>query len=144
VLKSAGGGGGGAPVTPGGASGTVQYNNAGSFGGMAAPTAGQVLTGASSGAPTWSSDSQVFGSSAHAAPPPSGSPMVAFQSQQWNISCPGAVQGMCAVANPENDLGDGFVWVAWVSAADTITIRMTCLVAGSFNYQYFSAFAIGH
>ena len=44
MLKSAGGGGGGAPVTPGGASGTVQYNNAGSFGGTLSTWDGTNLT----------------------------------------------------------------------------------------------------
>lgn len=49
-----GSGGGGGSTPPGGSAFSVQYNNAGAFGGLTLGTSGQVLTsGGSSAAPTW-------------------------------------------------------------------------------------------
>ncbi len=46
------------------------------------------------------------------------------------LTITGAAAGMVAVASPETDPGSGFVWEAFVSAANTVLIRL-CNVSGS-------------
>ncbi|MGH9507119.1 MAG: hypothetical protein ACRD13_09375, partial [Terriglobales bacterium] len=43
----------------------------------------------------------------------------------------GAAAGMAVVATPESDPGAGFVWQGWVSAPNTVTVRICALAAAT-------------
>jgi len=60
-----------------------------------------------------------------------GSAMTAGQTVTINVTVTGATVGMVPVVSPETYPGDGFVWDAYVSAADTVTVRLTCVAAGT-------------
>jgi len=44
------------------------------------------------------------------------------------VSIPGATTGMHASASPITDPGTGVVWEAWVSSADTVTVKECALL----------------
>jgi len=45
------------------------------------------------------------------------------------VTVTGAQPGMACVATPSGDLGAGAVYVAWISAPNTVTIRLTAVIA---------------
>lgn len=60
-----------------------------------------------------------------------GSPMTLGQTITTTATVTGAQIGMVAECNPAIYPGDGFIWTAYVSAADTVTVRLTCVLAGT-------------
>jgi len=127
MLKSAGGGGGGSPVTPGGSTGAIQYNNAGAFDGLADGTAGQVLTSGGAGSPPAWAAAPVLQTTGAAL---SAGPMTQGQTATVSIADAAAQPGMVAVCNPNNDPGDGFVWDCYIpSSGYSVICRLTCTLA---------------
>jgi hypothetical protein len=60
-----------------------------------------------------------------------GAAMIAGQTISITVAITGAATGMVAATSPETYPGDGFVWDAYVSAADTVTVRLTATLAGT-------------
>lgn len=60
-----------------------------------------------------------------------GSAMTAGQTVSITVAITGAAVGMVAVTSPETYPGDGFVWDAYVSAANTVTVRLTAVLAAT-------------
>lgn len=60
-----------------------------------------------------------------------GSAMTAGQTISTTVTITGATVGMVAVTCPQTYPGDSFVWDAYVSAADTVTVRLTAVLAGT-------------
>lgn len=60
-----------------------------------------------------------------------GSAMTVGQTVTVNVTVTGATTSMVAVTSPQTYPGDGFCWDAYVSAADTVTVRLTCVAAGT-------------
>ena len=60
-----------------------------------------------------------------------GSAMTAGQTISITVAIAGAAVGMVAVTSPETYPGDGFVWDAYVSAPNTVTVRLTAVLAGT-------------
>jgi len=54
------------------------------------------------------------------------------------VTVAGAAAGMACVATPSGDLGAGAVYVAWISAPNTVSIRVTAVIAqtpATLNWQ---------
>lgn len=60
-----------------------------------------------------------------------GSLMTTGQTITTTVTITGAAVGMVAETNPETYPGDGFVWSAYISSANTVTVRVTCVLAGT-------------
>lgn len=60
-----------------------------------------------------------------------GSSLAAGACVTGSASVTGATTSMVASASPAADPGGGFVWEAWVSAADTVTVRLCNVTSGS-------------
>lgn len=60
-----------------------------------------------------------------------GSAMTAGQTITIAVTVTGATTSMCAVCSPQTYPGDSFTWDAYVSAADTVTVRLTAVLAGT-------------
>lgn len=60
-----------------------------------------------------------------------GSAMTAGQRITASVTITGATVGMVATCNPQTDPGAGFVWHAFVSAANTVTVCLTAALAGT-------------
>jgi hypothetical protein len=60
-----------------------------------------------------------------------GSPMTLGQTITATASVPGAATSMAVVVSPVIYSGNGFVWDGYVSAAGTVTARLTCVAAGT-------------
>jgi hypothetical protein len=58
-----------------------------------------------------------------------GSALAAGQCVSGTASVPGATTSMVAIATPVVDPGDAFTWKAYVSAADTVTVKVCTNVA---------------
>lgn len=68
-----------------------------------------------------------------------GSAMTAGQTITIAVTVTGATTSMCAVCSPQTYPGDGFVWDAYVSAASTVTVRLTAVLAGTPTASVYSA-----
>lgn len=60
-----------------------------------------------------------------------GSPMTDGQTITVAVSIPGATTSMVALCSPQTYPGDGFVWDAYVSAAGTVTVRLTATISAT-------------
>jgi hypothetical protein len=60
-----------------------------------------------------------------------GSSMAAGQSITSSVAIAGATTSMVAACSPVTYPGDGFVWDAYVSAANTVTVRLTATLSGT-------------
>lgn len=60
-----------------------------------------------------------------------GSALTAGQVATGTVSVPGARAGNPVQVGPNTYPGDGFVWSGYVSANDTVTVRVTCIAAGT-------------
>lgn len=60
-----------------------------------------------------------------------GSAMTAGQTITATVSVIGATSGMAVALSPSTYPGDGFVWDAYVSSADTVTVRLTATLSGT-------------
>lgn len=60
-----------------------------------------------------------------------GSAMTAGQTVTATVTVTGARAGMLAACNPGTYPGAGFVWDAYVSADNTVTVRLVCVAAGT-------------
>lgn len=60
-----------------------------------------------------------------------GSPMTLGQTITATASVPGSTTSMAVVVSPVTSPGNGFVFDAFVSAAGTVTARLTCVAAGT-------------
>ena len=60
-----------------------------------------------------------------------GSPMTVGQTITATATVTGATTAMVALCSPATYPGDGFDWDSYVSAADTVTARLTCVLAGT-------------
>lgn len=60
-----------------------------------------------------------------------GSAMTAGQTITIAVTVTGAAVGMVSTCSPETYPGDGFVWDAYISAANTVTVRLTATIAGT-------------
>lgn len=60
-----------------------------------------------------------------------GAAMTAGQTISTTVSVTGAATSMAVVVSPQTYPGDGFVWDGYVSAANTVTVRLTCVAAGT-------------
>ena len=58
-----------------------------------------------------------------------GSLLTAATYTSGTASVTGATTGMPAVASPVTYPGDGIAWMAYVSAADTVTVKICAIVA---------------
>jgi hypothetical protein len=54
--------------------------------------------------------------------------LLALASITTTVTATGARVGMSVVATPQSDPGTGVIWNAWVSANDTVTLRLGVLV----------------
>lgn len=77
----------------------------------------------------WSSI--LFGTTASLTSAMGGSAMTAGQRLTATITITGAAVGMAVACSPSADPGAGFVWHAYVSAANTVTVCVTCVAAGT-------------
>lgn len=62
-----------------------------------------------------------------------GGALLAGAVASGTVSIPGANIGMVANASPSIYPGDGFTWSAQVTSANTVTVRVTAVVAGTPN-----------
>jgi hypothetical protein len=60
-----------------------------------------------------------------------GSVMTVGQTITATATVTGATTTMVAVCSPQSYPGAGFVWDAYVSSANTVTARLTCVLAGT-------------
>jgi hypothetical protein len=60
-----------------------------------------------------------------------GSAMTAGQTITIAVTIAGAAVGMVAATSPETYPGDGFVWDAYISAVNTVTVRLTAVLAAT-------------
>ena len=60
-----------------------------------------------------------------------GSAMTAGQTITIAVTIAGAVVGMVATTSPRTYPGDGFVWDAYISAVNTVTVRLTATLAAT-------------
>ena len=60
-----------------------------------------------------------------------GSPMTVGQTITATATATGATTSMVAVCSPQTYPGAGFVWDAYVSGANTVTARLTCILVGT-------------
>jgi hypothetical protein len=60
-----------------------------------------------------------------------GAPMTVGQTITVAVTVAGAAVGMVAMTSPETYPGDGFVWDAYVSAPNTVTVRLTATLIGT-------------
>lgn len=60
-----------------------------------------------------------------------GSAMTAGQTISITVTVTGATTAMVATASPVTNPGAGFVWDAYVSAANTVTVLLTAILAGT-------------
>ena len=60
-----------------------------------------------------------------------GSALTAGTCSSTTVSISGATTGMAAVASPASDPGAGYYWLAFVSASNTVTVRICAAVAGT-------------
>lgn len=60
-----------------------------------------------------------------------GSLMTVGQTVTIAVAITGAAVGMVATTSPETYPGDGFVWDAYISAPDTVTVRLTAAIAAT-------------
>lgn len=60
-----------------------------------------------------------------------GSVMTVGQTVKTTVAIAVAAVGMVAVTSPETYPGDGFCWDAYISSANTVTVRLTCVLAGT-------------
>ena len=58
-----------------------------------------------------------------------GSPMTAGQTISITVPVTGATTSMAVIVSPQTYPGDSFVWDGYVSAADTVTVRLTAVLA---------------
>lgn len=89
-----------------------------------AGTTGQVIVSAGSGAAAWTT----IGYSATSGSIGGGA-LIAGACSNAATTVTGATTSMAAVASPVTDPGDGAVWLAYVSAADTVTVKVCAIVA---------------
>jgi hypothetical protein len=57
--------------------------------------------------------------------------MTAGQRATVNVAVTGATTAMVATCSPTTDPGAGFVWHAFVASANTVTVCLTCVAAGT-------------
>jgi hypothetical protein len=96
-------------------------------GGAATGTSGQVLTSTgSTTAPTWQ-DLTLAGTS----PSIGGGALVAGACASNTVTVTGATTGMAVSASPVTYPGDGNYWLAYVSASNTVTVKVCAAVAGT-------------
>lgn len=57
--------------------------------------------------------------------------MTSGQRATVNVTVTGATTAMVATCSPTVDPGAGFVWTAFVSAPNTVTVCLTCVLAGT-------------
>jgi hypothetical protein len=62
-----------------------------------------------------------------------GSALILGQTASTTVTVAGAATTMVAQASPASTPGAGFIWNAYVSAANTVTVTVTCIVAGTPN-----------
>lgn len=67
-----------------------------------------------------------------------GSLMTPGQSITVTVAIVGATTAMVAATSPETYPGDGFLWDAYVSGADTVTVRVTSTVTGTPNASLYN------
>lgn len=60
-----------------------------------------------------------------------GSPLQSGQCTSGVARLSGATSSMVAVASPVSDPGDGFIWQAFVSAANTVTVKVCAIDRGT-------------
>jgi len=60
-----------------------------------------------------------------------GSPMTAGQTISITVAITGATVGMVATCSPRTYPGDGFCFDAYISSANTVTVRLTCVGAAT-------------
>jgi hypothetical protein len=60
-----------------------------------------------------------------------GSPMTLGQTITATATVPGSATSMAVVCSPVSYPGDGFTWNAYVSAAGTVTVFLTCIGVGT-------------
>jgi len=60
-----------------------------------------------------------------------GSALTAGNCSSTTVSVSGATTAMTAVASPSSDPGAGFYWLAFVSASNSVTVRICAAVAGT-------------
>jgi hypothetical protein len=60
-----------------------------------------------------------------------GSSMTVGQTISATATVPGAATNMVAITQPFSNPGAGFLWQAYVSSANTVTVELTCVVAGT-------------
>jgi hypothetical protein len=60
-----------------------------------------------------------------------GSPMTVGQTITATATVTGSTTSMVAVCSPQSVVGAGFVWDSYVSAANTVTVCLTCVAAGT-------------
>lgn len=60
-----------------------------------------------------------------------GSAMTAGQTISANVTITGVTTSMAAVCSPQTYPGASFVWCAYVSAANTVTVTLTAVLAGT-------------
>jgi len=60
-----------------------------------------------------------------------GSAMTAGQVITANVTIAGAASGSSVIATPTTYPGNGFVWQAYISSANTVTVTLTCITAGT-------------
>jgi hypothetical protein len=58
-----------------------------------------------------------------------GGALLAFASATGTATVTGAATGMGCTATPDSDPGNDVVWACFISAADTVTVRVTALIA---------------
>ena len=60
-----------------------------------------------------------------------GAPMTLGQTITANVAVVGATTAMAVACSPVSYPGDGFTWNAYVSAAGTVTVCLTCVLVGT-------------
>lgn len=96
-------------------------------GGSATGTSGQILTSTgSTTAPTWQ-DLTLAGTS----PSIGGGALVAGACASNTVTVTGATTGMAVSASPVTYPGDGNYWLSYVSASNTVTVKVCATVAGT-------------
>lgn len=90
--------------------------------GTGTPSAGEYVDG---GTGAWTALPILGGTSASMG----GSPLIAGQTITANVTVTGATTSMVATCSPQTYPGDGTAWDAYVSAANTVTVRLTAVIA---------------